>query len=452
MVALTLPEPIAHTVATLAALVDARQADLLRPLFQGILFAHGCRTATAWFRAGGLADDFHRAYHLLATVGRDLINHGSALLFSRLRRHIEPGRHWLFAIDDSPTQRYGPKVEGAGLHHNPTPGPSQQRFLYGHVWVTCGWVVRHPQWHTLSLPLCADLYIRQCDLDAIDPTRRPPFQTKLELAGARIDWLAEHCASRTDEIWVSHDGAYTKRPVFRAAAAARDNHGVRVVLVGRLRRDAALRSLPPVPKPGQRRGRGRPRRYGKERLSLAKRAAQPLGWQQVECFQYQHLVTKTVKTFLATYQPAGGLIRVVLVKEATCWLPYYCLDTDATVVDILEAMAGRTSLEQMHADVKAVEGAGEQQLRNCQANVGAYNVCLWAQTLVEWWAWDKPAAELSDRSASPWDQTERRVSHAEKRKALQRSCLKEEFWRRWGERPCPVEIQEAVEMLLQLAA
>src|SRR5437588_4927836 len=65
MVPLTLPEPIAHTVATLASLLDARQADLLGPLFQGILFAHGRRTATSWFRAGDLAADFHRGYDLL---------------------------------------------------------------------------------------------------------------------------------------------------------------------------------------------------------------------------------------------------------------------------------------------------------------------------------------------------------------------------------------------------
>ncbi|MGA2031960.1 MAG: hypothetical protein ABSG68_06880, partial [Thermoguttaceae bacterium] len=40
------------------------------------------------------------------------------------------------AIDDSPTKRYGPKVEGADIHHNPTPGPADQKYLYGHIWVT----------------------------------------------------------------------------------------------------------------------------------------------------------------------------------------------------------------------------------------------------------------------------------------------------------------------------
>src|SRR5439155_9672763 len=70
----------------------------------------------------------------------------------------------LFALDDTPTQRYGPHVQGAGLHHNPTPGPATQKFLYGHVWVTLALLLRHPLWGTLGLPLRAWLYVRQKDI------------------------------------------------------------------------------------------------------------------------------------------------------------------------------------------------------------------------------------------------------------------------------------------------
>ena len=58
-------------------------------------------------------------------------------------------------------------------------------------------------------------------------------------------------------------------------------------------------------------------KYGKNRISLAKRAGQTRGWEQVECVQYGEAVTKTIKTFLATYRPAGGMIRVVIVKDCT---------------------------------------------------------------------------------------------------------------------------------------
>src|SRR5262245_17328252 len=66
-------------------------------------------------------------------------------------------------------------------------------------------------------------------------------------------------------------------------------------------------------------------------------AGQALGWEQVECVQYGEEVTKTIKTFLATYRPAGGIIRVVLVKEGDDWIPFFCTDPKASVVDILEA-------------------------------------------------------------------------------------------------------------------
>ena len=142
---------------------------------------------------------------------------------------------------------------------------------------------------------------------------------------------------------------------------------------------------------------------------------------------------------------------MVLVQEATGWFAYACTDPEATVEDILEAVAGRTALEQTNKDVKEVDGAGQQQLRYWRANAGAFNWCLWVHTAVEWWAWPKAWDELVDRSQAPWDETERRVSHAEKRKAFQQECLREGFWQVWGERPCPPEIRQAVEGLLALA-
>jgi Transposase DDE domain len=439
------PPPLQHFLDILTWLLDRRHAELLEPLFLGLLLARGRRTATAWFRAAGIAAQYRRAYTLLGTIGRAKVDVFAAVQFSHLRRTLDPGPRWLFALDDTPTQRYGPCVEGAGIHHNPTPGPTHQRHLYGHVWVTSAWIVRHPLWHTVALPLLADLYIREKDVATIDADRRPTFATKLQMAARQIAWTARQLQGSDRPLWFAMDGAYAKRPVLKPAADAG------VVVVSRLRCDAALRDLPP-PAPENHRGPGRPRVYGFNRISLAKRAGHRQGWEQVTCFQYQEIVTKTFKTFLATWKPAGGVIRVVLVKEDDNWLAYFCTDPDAAVQDILEAAAGRTAIEQTFKDIKEVEGAGQQQLRYWRANVGAYHLCLWGYTAVEWWAWDKPFAQLCDRSASPWDQQERRPSHADKRKALQRNLLEQEYWRRWGERPCPPEIRELVTLLLDLAA
>jgi hypothetical protein len=167
--------------------------------------------------------------------------------------------------------------------------------------------------------------------------------------------------------------------------------------------------------------------YGKQRLSLAKRAGQSRGWDRVACVQYRKRVTKTYKTFLATWKPAGGLIRVVLVQETDGWIPFFCTDPEAAVVDILEAAADRGAHEQTYKDVKEVWGAGEQQLRNAYANVGAFNLNGWLYSTVEAWAWDGSEDALVDRSQSPWDAEPRRPSHADKRKALQREVLRQEI-------------------------
>jgi hypothetical protein len=159
-----------------------------------------------------------------------------------------------------------------------------------------------------------------------------------------------------------------------------------------------------------------------------------------------------MKTFLATWKPAGGVIRVVIVQEEDGWIAYFCTDPQATVKDILEATAGRTAIEETFKDVKEIEGAGQQQLRYWRANVGAYHWCLWGYTVVEWWTWDKASERVCDRHESPWDQEERRPSHADKRKALQAEMLEQEFWRRWGDQPCPPKIRQLLSAVLALAA
>ena len=198
-------------------------------------------------------------------------------------------------------------------------------------------------------------------------------------------------------------------------------------VIGRLRKDAALRDLPPPLRPGQRRGRGRPPTYGKNRISLAKRAGHRQGWQTIECTAYGKTATKTYKTFLATYKPVGGEIRVVIVKEAARLVSLLLDRSECHGREIIEAFADRATIEQDFHDVKEVWGAGQQQVRNIWTNVAVYHLNLWMHTLVELWAWNRPHAELCDRSASPWDDPERRPSHADRRKALRRHIMQNEL-------------------------
>ena len=292
--------------------------------------------------------------------------------------------------------------------------------------------------------LLALLYVRKKDLPKIPARYGWAFETKLELAARLIEWLAGWARFLGKVLWVVVDGGYAKAPFLKPAMAAG------VTVVGRLRKDAGLRDLPrPVPA-GKGRPPGRPPKYGKKRISLAKRGGHPCGWTTEEFVLYGKRMAKTFKTFLATWEPAGGVIRVVLVKEQTGWVAYFCTDPNATVAQVLEAVADRGAVEQDFHDLKEVEGLGQQQVRNIWANIGAFHLNLWVHALVEWWAWGKLKRVVCDRRASPWDDATRRPSHADKRKALQRQCLGEVFSGRGVPGPLAAKIQRVIRSVVQL--
>jgi DDE superfamily endonuclease len=437
-----LPQEMVLWITAMSATLDARQTARLLALMTGVLFARGRRTVASWLRGGGLQDDYKSYYYFLGSLGRKIRYVGSALL-SKALPVVPTGERILLAIDDTPTKRYGEWVEGAGIHHNPTPGPADQKFVYGHVWVTLALVVRHGLWGTIGLPLWALLYVREKDIGPLRTWYGVRFRTKLEMAGELLKWAVSWLNHLGRSLWVVADGAYAKRPFLQSAKE------LGVTVVSRLRKDAALLSLPKPKKPGQ---RGPQATYGTAAFDLAKRAGHKEGWQKDTFTLYGKEQPKKYKTFLATYQPAGGVIRVVLVKERKSWLAFFCTDPEATVAQILEAVADRAALEQVFHDIKEVHGAGQQQLRNYWANVAAFNMNLWMHTLIELWAWNQSQEELADRTASPWDDPARRPSHADRRNALRRQCLEKEFPHDDLDGAMPERFQKLWNQMVALAA
>jgi len=298
-----LPTEFANWIGSLSKLLDERNAFRLLPVVAGIVFGQGRRTVSSWFRAAGISDDYEDYYYFISTLGRKTKSLATRLLYLIMER-IRLGDRVLLVLDDSPTKRYGPQVEGAGVHHNPTPGPAQQEFVYGHSWVVIGLALRHREWGTICLPLLAKLYIRAKDIAKLVPGRVLPFKTKLELGAMLVGWAASCLAATGRTLWLAVDGAYAKSRFLK------DVIGRGVVVVSRLRKDAALCTLPKPSKPG---ARGRPPKYGKQRISLAKRAGQKRGWTTAEFSLYGRKQTKTFKYFQASYRPVGGTIAVLLV-------------------------------------------------------------------------------------------------------------------------------------------
>ena len=429
-------------VSRLQEFMDCRIAFRLAIVVAGMFLADDRRTASAWFVAGGVQDDWDRFYDCLISVGRTSGTLATAILGLVVQK-LAPrfGDRILLGMDDSPTSRYGRQVEGAGVHHNPTAGPADGEWLYGHNWVALAWLATHPMWGVIALPLRSRLYVREVDVPKLAEKYGWEFRTKHQLGVELLTWFKQLIGvlGVKAKVWLAVDGAYAVRPFLIPVLS------LGIVVVSRLRKDACLFDLPPADSHGN-------RIYGKNKISLAKRAAHLEGWETIRYDCRGAEVTRQYKTFLATSQLVSGQIRVVIVRfEDGSWAPYFCTDVSAEVREILEAVAARWAIEEHFHDVKEVWGAGQQQVRNVWSNIGCWHLNQWMYTLVELCCWDVPKAELTDRRARSWDNPDRRPSHADRRRAISREMLHTQFLAALPRTPSNQKFRSLVEALVSLA-
>ena len=413
---------LAEFAGSIRQLLDRRIGFRFPILLAGALLATGRRTASRWFQCAGVKDDWDRFYDLLVSLGKSTSSLMLPLLI-RIVRRFDPGPEgrWKLALDDSPTQRYGRNVEGANVHYNPTPGPANQAWLYGHNWVCLAFLLRHSLWGVLALPVLSMLYVRKQDVAKLRTKHGEwKFQTKHELALELVRHVIRNLRALGSQAgWlIVMDGAYAATVLLRALRA----EGVHIIC--RLRRDAQLYDLP-TPPTGR---RGRPRIYGKNRISLAKRAGQSGGWETITFLCRGVEITRRCKTFLATTHLTGGVVRVVLLEhEPGNWAAYFSTDAQLDAKSILEIGSERWGIEETFHDVKEVWGAGQQQVRNVWSSIGCWHLNTWLYTLVELTCWDRSAEELVDRRDRSWDNPQRRPSHADRRRTLRREMLENQF-------------------------
>ena len=95
-------------------------------------------------------------------------------------------------------------MEGAGVHHNPTPTnashrcpPADGEWLYGHrpplgggARVALAWLATHPTWGLIAWPLRSLLYVHELDVPQLADKYDWEFRTKhqyiLETVPARL--------------------------------------------------------------------------------------------------------------------------------------------------------------------------------------------------------------------------------------------------------------------------
>ena len=206
----------------LAAGLHGRSRWRLSLILLGMVFARGRRTVTTLAAGRRHQRRLRDYYYFLASLGTQ-VQAGSRRLLRAAAGYVPLPERLLLAVDDSPTKRYGPQVEGAGIHHNPTPGPADQQFLYGHVWVTISLVLRHPLWGTIGLAAVGPAVCAGRRTSPRFPRSHGwKFRTKLELAAQPCcHWVATLAKAAGKTLWVVADGAYAKRPFLKPRCGRR---------------------------------------------------------------------------------------------------------------------------------------------------------------------------------------------------------------------------------------
>ena len=436
-------------VEMIAEKVRTKARPFFLSLVLGVLLSFARRrTVTQWIRAGQISDRFRLVFYHMPRIGRkggDLFDAMLEMILETLATVIATAAEIRLVLDDSPTKRYGKKIEGAGFHHNPTPGRTNAKTCFGHSWVVAVLVVTHPMFGEISFPVAAELYLRKKEIDKLRKKYSRQFKTKTAMAVAMIERLVPKFARFGKPVSIIVDGGYAKDTVLVPLGKLEN-----VTVITRLRRDAALFEIPPARKPGQ---RGRPRMYG-ERIDIKSMLASKNGWQTIECRLYGQVVKKTIKTFTATSRLTKGKpLQVVLVKEdTTTWVPLMSTNPDASAKEILESYGVRFGIEETFKDLKEVWGWGKQEVRLLESNEAATTLNMLLYSLTELATWDLPAADLVDRRDAPWDDPDRRPSHADRRNFLRRGVLADELNAALQSQPMTEKIKNVLEKLMLLAA
>jgi hypothetical protein len=355
-----LPPEIISLLANFASVFDKRVWEHAVVLLIGAILTPGKRTVTAALRIMGLSDEkhfinYHRVLSRATWSGLTLSRILLGLLVALLLSANAP---ILIVIDDTLERRRGTKIKAKGVFRDAV--RSSEKHLvtcFGLRWV-CMMVLVPLPWATRpwALPF----------LTVLAPSERTQTKQgkrhKSCVAWARqmLKQVYRWCATRPLVLLV--DGGYAAVSLGLACSALPHS----VILVTRLRMDAALYDPPPPPDP-QRRG-PKPQK-GKRQPSLKTRAADVhTVWQTQEIAWYHgmrrkmQLLSDTALWYTPGYRPLP--IRWVLVRDPEGELrdqAFLCTDVNTPMEQIMTWVILRWNIEVTFEEVRAHLGMETQR-------------------------------------------------------------------------------------------
>ena len=362
-------------IVTLSDAFQARSARNFAMLVRGLLLCLGRPTVTNMARAAGEPRP-ERPSRLHRFFSRAVWSpeHLARLLVVRILVPLFAAKGTLvLAGDDTTHGKCGRRVAFAGLFRDAVRSTAVKHVLHwSHNWVLVCLIVPCPGTpdRRLHLPVLARLYRREahCTPDAPFRTRQ---QMMVEMVGLISTWLAGR------SIVLVVDGAYAGDDLLKDLPES-------VTLISRMRRDAALYELPPVP---ARSGRsGRPRVRG-AKLAKLPVIAETAHFTEVEALMYGDRRTVLVATFEAVWYPTSKrILRLVISRDPHGKRPddfFFTTGRGLKACRVVELYAERWGVEELIREVKQSLGGDEVQSWSQRAVLRQVPFVLTAHALVQ---------------------------------------------------------------------
>src|SRR3954464_4956593 len=289
---------------------------------------------------------------------------------------------WHVVVDDSVVERVSTRAPGAMVHHNHAAKPNRPRFLRGPGWL-CLAAVLERDFKVGAVPLMLRL------------VRRGANRGKLKSARFLLRLLGR----RLGQVRLLLDAWFMRGWLIRCTLA--DGHTV----IGRVRRDLALYTLPRAPR---RRRPGRPRKYG-ERLTPARVDALP-GHRSAPILYGKVEVVRWRSCRVAARFLHGRVVRAVWVELERPNRPdkppeqrlLICTDPNLPALDVITAYAKRWAVEPLFKDMKHGWGLKDAWQRSRQVLMRWVTLLGVGYALTQMLAYTDPARLAGLAEPAPW--------------------------------------------------
>ncbi len=329
----------------------------------------------------------------------DLDKFFSVIKENLIKEHLSQDQAIYAHMDDTVFKKTGRKVSGTAWRRDPLGPPFHTNFLWGQRFLQLSIALPDNQGASISRAIPVDF--RHC------PTAKKPRkndskevwgeykeakkQTNLSLKGIQRIKKLRKCiddmGANHRQLIVSVDGSYTNRTVMK-------NIPERVTIIGRIRKDSRIYSLPE-----EKQTKGRKRIYG-ELLPTPEqiRKDDNIPWQQVEAYASGKVHCFNVKILknIRWRASSSNNVQLVIIRPLAYRLtknsrllyrkPAYliCTDPNLEIEKLLQAYLWRWEIEVNFKEEKSLFGSGEAQVRNIDAveKVPGFIVAIYALLLL----------------------------------------------------------------------